>query len=181
MAQGVLADPGASAQAVIWAAMGGATAAGVLGRLGLAREIAEQGRQAADANAELFAWGQAQVGYGLCLALYAGGHITEAAELADTGYRGAAAKEAAAMAGIWSAMRGIMAKAQGRPADAQAALREAVTLLEDNDTYGLRRVHLAELAARRRWPATSPSPRSARPARKRCATGPTACSTRGSS
>jgi DNA-binding CsgD family transcriptional regulator len=50
------------------------------------------------------------------------------------------------MAALWAGLRGIVAKAQGRVGDAQAALREAVALLEGGDEYQCVRACLAELA-----------------------------------
>jgi DNA-binding CsgD family transcriptional regulator len=146
VAETVLGDPAASDQAVIWAAMGGGLAAGLLGRAERAAAIAARGRGVADANADRYPWGQAQVGYGLCLARYATGRLRGAAEVAEHGYRLAVAKDARPMAGFWAAFRGVVAKARGRVADARAALREAIVLMEDGDTYQISRVHLGELA-----------------------------------
>jgi DNA-binding CsgD family transcriptional regulator len=156
----------ASDAAVVWAAMSGAAAAGVLGRLDRALAIAERGRAVADAAAGAAAgkragaaadaaagerpgrlpWARAQVGYGTCYALLAAGRLHRAREVADEGHRAAVASDAAPMAGLWSGLRGIVAKAQGRVADAQAALREAVALLEGIDEYQFARPCLAELA-----------------------------------
>ena len=146
LARTVMDRPGAGEQAVIWAAMAGAAAAGLLGRLDVALAIADRGQAVAEAAAERFPWGPAQVGYGRCLALYATGHLAQAADTAEAGYRTAAEKDAAMMVGLWAGFQGTVAKARGRPVEAQAALREAVALMEDNDTYHIGRVHLAELA-----------------------------------
>ncbi|GIJ58498.1 LuxR C-terminal-related transcriptional regulator [Virgisporangium aurantiacum] len=145
-AESVLRAPDSGDQAVIWAAMGGGFAAGLLGRTDRAAAIAEQGRAVADAHAEQYPWGQAQVAYGLCMARFAAGAVGAAREIADAGYGAAVARDARAMAGLWAAFRGVVAKAAGRIVDAGDALREAVVLLEDGDTYQVTRVILAELA-----------------------------------
>ncbi|WP_170321445.1 AAA family ATPase [Acrocarpospora pleiomorpha] len=145
-AEDVLSLPEPDEQAVIWAAMSGAMAAGLLGRPDRAAAIAERGRQVADANAERFPWGQAQVGYGLCMSLHTAGKPIEAARVAERGYRRAVASNSAMMTAVWASFRGIVAKARGDLGTAQAALREAVALLEEEDAYGLTRVCLAELA-----------------------------------
>lgn len=146
VAESVLGAPESSDQAVIWAAMGGGLAAGLLGRTERAAAIAAQGGAVADACRDLYPWGQAQVAYGLCMARYAAGDLRAAQELADAGYRAAVASDAHAMAGMWAAFRGVVAKAAGRLTDARDALREAIVLLEDGDTYQITRVVLAELA-----------------------------------
>ncbi|MFC4584926.1 helix-turn-helix transcriptional regulator [Sphaerisporangium corydalis] len=146
VAEEVLAMPCASDRAVVWAAMGGTMAAGLMGRLGLAMSIAERGGRVADAHAERLPWARAQVGYGLCLALDAAGRLPEATELAERGYQEGVASDAGMMTAVWAAFRGMVAKARGDLPAAQAVLREAVTLLEEDDTYGLMRVCVAELA-----------------------------------
>ncbi|WP_214109845.1 AAA family ATPase [Acrocarpospora catenulata] len=143
-AEDVLARPDAEEQAVIWAAMSGAMAAGLLGLPDRAAAVAERGRRVADAGR--FPWGQAQVEYGHCLALYASGRLGEAAKVAEHGHRSAVAAGSAMMTAVWAGFRGVVAKARGDLGTAQAALREAVALLEEEDAYGLTRVYLAELA-----------------------------------
>jgi DNA-binding CsgD family transcriptional regulator len=128
-----------------WACAGGAMAAGLLGRIGQAQAMWERGRAAA-AAAEGSPSGQVHIGYGSCLALRLAGHLREAAAVAEEGYRAAVAGDAGPMVGYWAALRGIVRKAQGYAAGAQAALREALVLLGEYDTYRLRRVCLAELA-----------------------------------
>jgi DNA-binding CsgD family transcriptional regulator len=145
-AEAVLDGPGSSDVAVVWAALSGAAAAGLLGRLDRALAISERGRAMAEAHSLRLPWAQAQVGYGTCYALLAAGRLHRAREVADEGHRTAVASDAASMAGLWAGLRGIVAKAQGRIVDAQAALREAVALLEDIDEYQSVRPCLAELA-----------------------------------
>ena len=147
VAESVLYAPESNDQAVIWAAMGGGLAAGLLGRTELAAAVAARGAAVAEAHRDLYPWGRAQVGYGLCMARFAAGELRAAQDLADAGYRAAVASEALAMAGLWAAFRGVVAKAAGRVTDARDALREAIVLLEDGDTYQITRVVLAELAA----------------------------------
>jgi DNA-binding CsgD family transcriptional regulator len=93
-----------------------------------------------------FPSGQAQVGYGLCYALRAAGHLDEARQVADRGYADATAREAAGMIGVWAGFQGVVAKAQGRLADARRALREAIALVGDEDRHKIVRTWLAELA-----------------------------------
>ncbi|WP_233507245.1 helix-turn-helix transcriptional regulator, partial [Spongiactinospora gelatinilytica] len=102
--------------------------------------------EAAMAHRRELPWGQAQVDAARCLALLLGGALTEAAEVAEDGYREAAAARPAPVVGLWAAVRGVVAKAQGRVRPAQEDLREAVVLLDEHDPLRLRRVHLAELA-----------------------------------
>jgi DNA-binding CsgD family transcriptional regulator len=139
-----LLDRPVDERAAVWAGIGAAAAAGMLGRLGYAREVWERGTGAAATDA--FPWGHEQVGYGMCLALRLAGHLREAAVVADDGYRAAVARGAGPMAGFWAALRGIVFKAQGRAVEAQGALREALVLLGEYDAYLLTRVCLAELA-----------------------------------
>jgi DNA-binding CsgD family transcriptional regulator len=144
VAERVLKRDGADEQAVVWAAMSGAAAAGVLGLLDQARAIAAQGRAAA--GTDRLPWAQAQLGYGLCLALRAAGAVDELDRLAEAGYRAAVQSGASMSTAIWAAWRGGVAVARGRLADAQAELREAVALLEVDDSYHLARVCIAEWA-----------------------------------
>jgi DNA-binding CsgD family transcriptional regulator len=145
-ATSVIERADASGRAVIWAAMGGAGAAGMLGRLAQARRIAERGQAVADSQPDRYLWGPAQVGYGLCYALRATGRLAEARRLADDGYRDAIARDAAGMAGVWAGFRGVVAKAQGLLGEARAFLQEAIALVDDDDQYQIIGVCLAELA-----------------------------------
>src|SRR4030095_11897549 len=49
--------------------------------------------------------------------------------------------------GGWAGFRGLVAKAEGRITTAEASLREAVALLDEQDPYRFMRWCLAELAA----------------------------------
>jgi DNA-binding CsgD family transcriptional regulator len=130
-AAAVLGRTAVSDRAVASARDAGAAAAGMLGRLSYVQEVRGHGPAA---------------GYGACLALRLAGHLDEAAALADDGYRAALARGAGQAVGVWAALRGIVFKAQGRAVEAQAALREALVLLGEPDTYRLGRLCLAELA-----------------------------------
>lgn len=145
VASALLDRPAASEQSVIWASVGAAAAAGMLGKVGHARALWERGRAIAAAADESL-WTKTNIGYGECLALRLAGHLREAAAVAEDGHRAAVAGGAGPMAGFWAALRGMVLKAQGYPAAAQAALREAVVLLGEYDMYRLTRVCLAELA-----------------------------------
>lgn len=137
-AQRVRHDP----QAVSWAAMSGAMAAGLLGRPALAADIAERGRKVAAQP-----WGAAEVGFGACCALWAAGQPLQARVLADDGHRAAVTSESTYMAAIWAGLRGVVARAQGHLATARAALSEAVALAADCDPAHVLRPCLAQLAA----------------------------------
>lgn len=144
-ARAVLARSTVDEEATLWAATTGTIAAGLLGDTEQATAIAVSGYPVASAAAERIPWGYAQLDCGQCLALLAAGRLTEAAELVDEGHRATVALGARQLTGIWAALRGVVAKAQGRIADARVALREAAALL-DEDTHRLVPVCLAELA-----------------------------------
>jgi DNA-binding CsgD family transcriptional regulator len=130
-ATAVLGRSAASDQASASARNAGAAAAGALGRLGYALQVRGPGPAAAP---------------GVCLALRLAGHLDEAAALAQDGYRAAVASDSGPATGVWAALRGMVFKAQGHAVEAQAALREALVLLGEYDTYRLSRLCLAELA-----------------------------------
>ncbi|MBO0869720.1 MAG: AAA family ATPase, partial [Micromonosporaceae bacterium] len=141
-----LNQSGLSDEATIWATMSGVAAAGLAGRPVLAGTIAKRGQTVVEEHADRYPWGLAQLDYARCLAAYATGDLVGAARIAEAGHQAAVARDAAPVAGLWSAFRGIVAKAQGHLSDARAWLREAVAVLADNDTYRVVRVCLAELA-----------------------------------
>ncbi|RBQ15093.1 hypothetical protein DP939_37465 [Spongiactinospora rosea] len=134
------------ARARVWAASAVAFAAGMRGDVALVERGSKAGWDIAVAHGRELPWGQAQVGAARCLALLLCGALTDAAEAAEDGYREAAAARPAPVVGLWAAVRGVVAKAQGRLRLAQEALREAVVLLDGHDPLRLRRVYLAELA-----------------------------------
>jgi hypothetical protein len=136
-ARRVLDRPGEDEQAVVWAAASGAAAAGLLGRPDEAARVSERGLLAAGARGGELSWARAQVGYGTCLALYATGRLHQAGRVAGDGYRQALSADASLQAGGWTAYQGLVARARGRVASARRLLREAIVLLEDEDTYQL--------------------------------------------
>lgn len=147
-AQSVLARPDSGPQAKIWAAAAGAAAAGLLGRGALGEAIFQEGTAVLDDAARgQFPWGAAQVGYGGCLARLMCGDVRQAQDLADRGYAEAVAAGARSMAGIWAALRGMAAQAQGRVRFASRSLREALTLSDGEGLFCLKTVWTMELAA----------------------------------
>src|SRR6185369_10654667 len=137
-AEAVLRDPGAGEGALIWAAMTGTAAAGMLGKPDPTGDgVKVDGR---------YPWGSAQLDYGRCHALRAAGRLWEARDVADEGYRAAVAGNASGMAAMWAGFQGTIAKAQGRLADAEIALREAVALLDESDRFQIAGLCVAELA-----------------------------------
>ncbi len=92
-------------------------------------------------------WDGVMLGWPRCLALFLSGRTWAAAAFAEDGYAAAVAHGTDnLMIAIWAACRGKVALAQGRVAAAEAALREAVTLLAERDNYQFSRCVLAELA-----------------------------------
>ncbi|MEW9532580.1 LuxR C-terminal-related transcriptional regulator [Microbispora sp. NPDC049125] len=132
-------------RAPVWAATAVIFAAGLVGDADLAERAGAIGLETA-AQRKASPWAQAQVGVARCLALLLGGSLTTAAETVARAYREAAESQPAPLVGVWAAVRGIVAKAQGRVKPAQLALREAIVLLDGHDPFRLRRVYLAELA-----------------------------------
>jgi DNA-binding CsgD family transcriptional regulator len=114
--------------------------------------VLHSGLARAARNRDAHAWGSAQVGGSGCIALLAAGRLAEARDLADQGYReavgmaGVFGKDATPIVGAWAAIRGIVAKAQGRVGPALAALAEAAALLDNWPTFRMNRVYLAEQA-----------------------------------
>ncbi|MFI6323623.1 LuxR C-terminal-related transcriptional regulator [Nonomuraea sp. NPDC050556] len=82
-----------------------------------------------------------------CLALMLCGALEAGAAAAETAYAEAVERRTAQQVGMWAAIRGALARAQGRVKVAQQSLREAVVLLDGHDPLRLRRVYLSELAA----------------------------------
>jgi DNA-binding CsgD family transcriptional regulator len=138
--------PRLPAPATIWVATAVMFAAGLVGDVDLVERASATGLEVASAHRTALPWAQAQICGARCLALLLGGALTTAAEAVDTAYREAVETQMAPMVGVWTAVRGIVAKAQGRVRLAQQALREAIVLLEGHDPLRLQRVYLAELA-----------------------------------
>jgi DNA-binding CsgD family transcriptional regulator len=132
----VLRDPRAPAEASIPAVATVVVAASVIGRFDRAAAAVEGVGPLA----------VAQVGYVHCFALLMAGRAREASRLAEDGYGDAVAAGNIAVAGGWSALRGLVAKARGDLAAAVAALSAATRLLEGHDSCRMLAPCLAELA-----------------------------------
>jgi len=143
----VLDRPGAPAQALVWASTAAVSALGSLGRLGEALAVAERGLAIARAYPEELPWGETQLGLARCQLLLGAGRLAEARAIADAGYQAAVAGRSAEQTGGWAGFRGLVAKAQGQVATAEASFREAVALLDEQDPYRFMRCCLAELAS----------------------------------
>src|SRR6266540_4234194 len=147
VAGSVLDRPGPSAQALVWASTAAVPALGSLGRLGEALAVAERGLAMARAHSEELPWGETQLGLAYCQLLLGAGRLAEARAVADAGYRTAVADRSPEQTGGWAGFRGLVAKAQGQVATAEASFREAVALLDEQDPYRFVRCCLAELAS----------------------------------
>jgi DNA-binding CsgD family transcriptional regulator len=143
----VLDRPGAPAQALVWASTAAVPALGSLGRLGEALAVAERGLAMARAHREELPWGETQLSLAYCQLLLGAGRLTEARAIADAGYRAAVADRSPEQTGGWAGFRGLVAKAQGQVATAEASFREAVALLDEQDPYRFMHCCLAELAS----------------------------------
>jgi len=143
----VLDRPGPPAQALVWASTAAVPALGSLGRLGEALAVAERGLAVARAQREELPWGETQLGLAYCQLLLAAGRLVEARAIADAGYQAAVAGRSPEQTGGWAGFRGLVAKAQGQVATAEASLREAVALLDEQDPYRFMHCCLAELAS----------------------------------
>jgi DNA-binding CsgD family transcriptional regulator len=143
----VLDRPEAPAQALVWAATAAVPALGSLGRLGEALAVADQGLAVARADQQDLPWGETQLNLVRCQVLLGAGRLAEARAIADAGYQAAVADRSSERTGGWAGFRGLVAKAEGRIATAEAWLREAVALLDEQDPYRFMRWCLAELAS----------------------------------
>jgi DNA-binding CsgD family transcriptional regulator len=143
----VLDRPGPPAQALVWASTAAVPALGSLGRLGEALAVAERGLAVARAHREELPWGETQLNLGYCQLLLGAGRLAEARVIADAGYQAAVADRSPEQTGGWAGFRGLVAKAQGQVATAEASFREAVALLDEQDPYRFMHCCLAELAS----------------------------------
>ena len=143
----VLDQPEAPAQALVWAATAAVPALGSLGRLGEALAVADRGLAVARAHPEDLPWGKTQLSLVRCQVLLGAGRLAEARAIAEAGYQAAVADRSSERTGGWAGFRGLVAKAEGRIATAEASLREAVALLDEQDPYRFMRWCLAELAS----------------------------------
>ena len=92
-------------------------------------------------------WGETQLNLVRCQVLLGAGRLAEAGAIAEAGYQAAVADRSSERTGGWAGFRGLVAKAEGRVATAEAWLREAVALLDEQDPYRFMRWCLAELAS----------------------------------
>ena len=92
-------------------------------------------------------WGETQLNLVRCQVLLGAGRLAEAGAIAEAGYQAAVADGSSERTGGWAGFRGLVAKAEGRVASAEAWLREAVALLDEQDPYRFMRWCLAELAS----------------------------------
>jgi DNA-binding CsgD family transcriptional regulator len=143
----VLDRSGAPPQAVVWASTAAVAALGSLGRFSQALAVADRGLQVARTHREELPWGETQLGLARCQLLLGAGLLAEARAIAEAGYQSAIAGRSPQQTGGWAGFRGLVAKAQGQIATAQASFREAVALLEEQDPYRFMRCCLAELAS----------------------------------
>jgi DNA-binding CsgD family transcriptional regulator len=143
----ILDQPEAPAQALVWAATAAVPALGSLGRLREALAVADRGLTVARAHPEDLPWGETQLSLVRCQVLLGAGRLVEARAIAEAGYQAAVADGSSERTGGWAGFRGLVAKAEGRIATAEAWLREAVALLDEQDPYRFMRWCLAELAS----------------------------------
>ena len=143
----VLDRPEGPAQALVWAATAAVPALGSLGRLGEALAVADRGLAVARAQRQDLPWGETQLNLVRCQVLLGAGRLAEASAIAEAGYQAAVADRSSERTGGWAGFRGLVAKAEGRVAAAEASLREAVALLDEQDPYRFMRWCLAELAS----------------------------------
>lgn len=144
LAREVLSRPSCRNEASVWAAAAGCGAAGLLGLSDETARLRQRALRSVDALPE-----QGARPYVECVAggaLLCCGELATATTIAERGYEAAAADEAPLRLGLWALLRGMAARAAGRPLLAQRLLREATSLLSETAT---RLVPLcrAELAA----------------------------------
>jgi DNA-binding CsgD family transcriptional regulator len=147
VANRVLDQPEPPAQALVWAATAAVPAVGSLGRLGEALAVADRGLAVARAHPQDLPWGETQLNLVRCQVLLGAGRLAEASAIAEAGYQAAVADRSSERTGAWAGFRGLVAKAEGRITTAEASLREAVALLDEQDPYRFMRWCLAELAS----------------------------------
>jgi DNA-binding CsgD family transcriptional regulator len=143
----VLDQPEPPAQALVWAATAAVPALGSLGRLGEALAVADRGLAVAKVHPEELPWGETQLDLVRCQVLLGAGRLAEAKAIAEAAYQAAVADGSSERTGGWAGFRGLVAKAEGQVATAEAWLQEAVALLDEQDPYRFMRWCLAELAS----------------------------------
>jgi DNA-binding CsgD family transcriptional regulator len=116
-------------------------------RPGEAPAVADQGLAVARAHPEELPWGETQLSLVRCQVLLGVGRLAEARAIAEAGYQAGVADRSSERTGGWAGFRGLVAKAEGRITTAEAWLREAVALLDEQDPYRFMHWCLAELAS----------------------------------
>jgi len=150
--QEVLRTADLTPEARNWATAAVLAAAGVQGQHATVMSLLDSGLALAERHIDRHVWGPMQVAVAGCLALTAGGHLRRAAELADRGYRWAVevaaglGPGATVLVGVGAAVRGVVARTQGRIAAAGADLAEAAELLVEVPAFRMGQVYLAALA-----------------------------------
>ncbi|WP_439658467.1 LuxR C-terminal-related transcriptional regulator [Lentzea sp. HUAS TT2] len=128
----------------LWAYTVVVCASAMLGRTGVALELADDGERLADLHREGSHVGgpflRMARGYALLLA----GRLDEARAVAGRGYRDAAGAEVVVAA--WAVLGAMVAQVQGDLRSAVDLLREAVAIEERQDPHGGLRTHLTILA-----------------------------------
>lgn len=144
----LLAGPRLPARATVWAATAAVIGAGLVGDMDRLDDPAVGGFTGFGdpAVGGFTGFGDPAVGGARCIALMLCGALQVGAAAAETAYAEAVETQSAPQVGMWAAIRGVLAKAQGRVKVAQQALREAIVLLDGHDPLRLRRVYLSELA-----------------------------------
>ncbi|MFI9550095.1 BTAD domain-containing putative transcriptional regulator [Nonomuraea endophytica] len=140
----LLGSDSADPQARIWVAAAATAATGFLGRP--ATGYYERGLALAEAHQAEMPWGLVQLGIARSLALLALGEPDAAWEVADEGYRQVLSGQSPMMSAGHVGFRGLVECAQGRPADGDRSLREAINALDGRDTLRLTHLFLAGLA-----------------------------------
>ncbi len=138
-------DPQLPPRATTWAATAVMVAAGLAGDRRLIDQAAATGLHVATEHRGALPRAQGQVRSVRCVALVLAGALVEAADAVEAGYEEAVETQLPQLVGIWTGLRGIVAKAQGRMTLAQQALRESIVLLEGHDPLRLQRLYLSEL------------------------------------
>ncbi|WP_157523148.1 helix-turn-helix transcriptional regulator [Herbidospora cretacea] len=138
-------DPHLPPRAITWAATAIMVAAGLAGDRRLIDQAAATGLHVATEHRGTLPRAQGQVHSVRCVALVLAGALAEAAEAVEAGYEEAVETQLPQLVGVWTGLRGIVAKAQGRMTLAQQALRESIVLLDGHDPLRLQRLYLSEL------------------------------------
>jgi tetratricopeptide (TPR) repeat protein len=146
VANRVLDQPEPPAQALVWAATAAVPALGSLGRLGEALAVADRGLAVARAHPRTCPGARPSSTWSAARCCSAPGGSPRPARSPKPATR-PRSPTLIERTGAWAGFRGLVAKAEGRIATAEASLREAVALLDEQDPYRFMRWCLAELAS----------------------------------